>query len=196
MTVHNTPIVKDILHVLAKWILRLLGWKVTGRVDPFAKGVFIGAPHTSNWDFPLMIMAILVWRVDVRWVGKHTLFLGPMGPMMRWFGGIAIDRRAKQNFVEQMSERFIEEDSLYVLIAPEGTRAAAEQWRTGFYYTALNAQVPLVMSFIDYKNKELGIAGLESPSGDAAADIARYHAFYSRKTGKYPQNFSLTLRQD
>ena len=136
-----------------------------------------------------MLMAILIWRLDVNWVGKHTLFKGPLGPIMRWLGGIPIDRRKKQNFVEQMVEHFEKKEHLLLVIAPEGTRKPVERWHTGFYYIAQQANVPIVLSYMDYKNREAGIKSIEVATGEIVDDIKRYQAFYATKTGKNPFNY-------
>ena len=195
-TLFNTPLLSQALHYLAKLIIFLSGWRVDVQPPQSNKGILIGAPHTSNWDFPMMLLAILVWRVEAYWIGKHTLFAGPAGPVMRFLGGIAINRQSSQDFTEQVAKQFHQHENMLLVIAPEGTRAAVDRWRSGFYYMAVKAGVPIVLSFVDYKEKRLGVGSIEIPCGDAAADIKRYHAFYAQKTGKNPANFNKNLTQD
>jgi 1-acyl-sn-glycerol-3-phosphate acyltransferase len=152
------------------------------------KAVIIGAPHTSNWDFPIMLMAVLIMRLPVNWIGKHTLFTRGFGPLMRFLGGIAIDRRQKQNFVSQVADKFSSYDELFIVVAPEGTRKAVQQWRTGFYYMAYSAKVPIVLAYVDYAKKTIGVLSVETPSGDADSDIAHYQRLYKDVVPKNPQN--------
>lgn len=188
-TILTTPIVGTLCRGLAILIVKLTGWRMAEPGPQVRKAILTGAPHTSNWDFVFMLLAILIWRLDLRWIGKHTLFQGPMGPLMRWLGGIAIDRTSTVNFVDQMVARFNQSDELMVVIAPEGTRSPVEHWRSGFYHMAYGANVPIVLTYIDYQKKEIGIMAVETPTGDAEAEIARYQAMFKHKPGKYPYNY-------
>lgn len=195
-TILSTPVITPALRLIAVVCAKLSGWTMTCEKPVVKKAIFIGAPHTSNWDFLVMVMGILIWRIDIHWLGKHTLFIGPLGPIMRWLGGIPIDRGNTRNFVDQMICKFDESQELLLIIAPEGTRSPVERWRSGFYYIAHGAGIPLVLSYIDYASKEIGIEAIEQPSGDFENDMARYHAFYASKTGKNPQNYSSYLKKD
>lgn len=188
-TLLTTPVLAPLCHHIAVLMARLTGWKIVCQQPNLKKAVFIGAPHTSNWDFLVMLMAILIWRLDMRWIGKHTLFIGPFGPLMRWLGGIPLNRQGSTNFVDQMIEHFNNNERLLLVIAPEGTRAPVERWRSGFYHMAHGAGVPIVLSYIDYRKREAGIELIELPSGDAEQDIARYQRIYAQKTGKHPANY-------
>lgn len=189
-TVLTTPVICDVLRLIALFFCKLLGWKLPRKVSDLQKGVMIGAPHTSNWDFMVMLMAVLIWRLDVSWVGKHTLFMGPLGPLMRWLGGVPIDRRSKQNFVQQMVAEFANREHLLLLIAPEGTRSPVEKWRTGFYFIAHEAGVPIIMSYVDYKDREVGIADIVMPTGNAEVEVQKMQDFYATKHGRHPDNYS------
>jgi 1-acyl-sn-glycerol-3-phosphate acyltransferase len=188
-TLLTTPLLAPLLRGVAVLVSRLLGWKLAGKFPDVPKAVIIGAPHTSNWDFLVMLMAILIWRLDVHWIGKHSLFIGPLGPVMRWLGGIPVDRSKSQSLVEQMVKHFQERDRLLLVIAPEGTRKPVERWHTGFYRIARQANVPIVLSFMDYRHKEAGVAGVEVPGDGMKEDIDRYQVFYTTKTGKNPHNY-------
>lgn len=188
-TLLTTPVLAPCLRWLALFLAWLLRWKMPKDIPPLTRAVMIGAPHTSNWDFFVMLMAVLITRYDVSWIGKHTLFRGPFGPIMHWLGGIPIDREKSAGFVRQMVGHFNTRDRLLVVIAPEGTRKPVEKWHTGFYYMALEAGVPIVLTYMDYRKREVGIHAIEMPSGDAEADIRRYQAFYATKTGKIPSNY-------
>ena len=140
-------------------------------------------PHTSNWDFPLGLLTRFASGWPVHWVGKHTLFRGPVGTLFRHWGGIPIDRRQPGGFIDGMVAAFRERDSLMVAIAPEGTRKYVAGWKSGFYRIARAADVPVGLGFIDYGRKRLGIAGYVRLTGDVAADMARIRAAYADMRG-------------
>jgi len=176
-------------HRLANLILKLFGWRAVGSLAGQPKCVIVVAPHTSNWDFPVLMLMAITLRLNVAWMGKHTLFRPPFGPIMRWLGGLPIDRSARHNMVEQAVESFRTHDRLLLAIPPEGTRKRAPYWRSGFYHIALGAQVPIVLAFADYRRKVGGIAGMIMPSGDIDADMALIRDFYSGIIGKRPEQF-------
>jgi len=171
---------------LAAALLTLMGWTVTCTIPSREKYVLVGAPHTSNWDFPLALLAL--WSIGLRfcWVGKHTLFKGPFGPIMRGLGGIPVDRRGQTGFTRDVVELFSRRGQLVLAIAPEGTRSRTEGWKSGFYHIAVAAEVPIALGFIDYPSKRIGIEQLFTPCGDLKADFDRLAAFYHDKTGKHP----------
>lgn len=174
----------------ARWILELLGWTVEARLPPVSRYVVIGAPHTTNWDLPVALLAMPAMGFRGRWVAKHTIFRGPLGPIMRALGGIPVDRRKSQNFVEQVVERMLEEEEFVLVIAPEGTRSRTERWKTGFYYIALGAEVPIALGYVNYPRKRVGVGGWFTPSGDLEADMERIREFYADKVGKRPEKKS------
>ena len=137
------------------------------RTLPHQRCVLIGAPHTSNWDFPLMLMVVLKLELRVFWMGKHTLFPFPFGWLMKWLGGIPIDRSASHNMVSETVRQYAENDELVVLIPPEGTHAkgqAVEEWFLS--HLANNAKVPILLGYVDANKKQAGFADFYSPSGD------------------------------
>lgn len=180
---------------LARWILGLLGWTVEARLPPVPRYVVIAAPHTSNWDLPLALLAMPAMGMRGRWVAKHTLFRGPMGPVMRALGGIPVDRRRRHNFVDQVVERMREAgdagEELVLVITPEGTRSWTPRWKTGFYYIATGADVPIALGYADFARKRVGVGGWFEPSGDLESDMARIGEFYAEKEGKRPEKKSV-----
>lgn len=172
----------------ARWVLRLLGWRVQATLPDVPKYVLIGAPHTSNWDFPYGVLAMWAIGSNFRWIGKHTLFRWPFGSLMRGLGGIPVDRRARHNVIEQMRSVFVREPELVLVITPEGTRRRTEYWKSGFYHIALASQVPIALGYIDYRGKRIGIGPAFMPGGDIERDMAMVRAFYADKIGKYPEN--------
>jgi 1-acyl-sn-glycerol-3-phosphate acyltransferase len=149
--------------------------------------VLIGAPHTSNWDLFYALWLMQAAGVRGRFVGKDSLFRPPLGILMRWWGGVPVNRSLSSNFVQQMIEVFNRMDEFVLMIAPEGTRSQVDYWKTGFYYIALGAQVPIALAYVDYSTRTLGIGPTLYPSGDIQADFVQIKAFYADKKGKYPE---------
>ncbi len=174
---------------LSEAILRLFGWTVDRSHPLPPRYVMIGAPHTSNWDFPVGMLGMWALGVDVHWVGKHTLFAGPLGPIMKGLGGIPVDRRISSNFIDSMTERFASGELSSLSLAPEGTRSLTHAWKTGFYYLAVSAQVPVVLGYLDYADKIVGVGGSFTPTGDIAADLKYVREFYAEKTARYPEKY-------
>lgn len=161
-------------------------WRVEGELPP-AKCVIIAAPHTSNWDMPFMLMAAYVIGFRISWMGKHTLFWGPFGPLMRALRGIPVDRRSPQNLVQQVAARFATSDELVLAVPPEGTRKAVEYWKSGFYQIARAAGVPVVLGFLDFERKVGGLGPVVHLTGDVHADMDRIRAYYRDIRGKHPE---------
>jgi 1-acyl-sn-glycerol-3-phosphate acyltransferase len=176
-------------HWLANVVLKLFGWRAVGSLADQPKCVIVVAPHTSNWDFAVLVLVALALRLKVTWMGKHTLFRPPFGWIMRRLGGLPIDRRMRHNMVDQVIESFRTTNQQVLAIPPEGTRKRAPYWRSGFYYIALGAQVPIAFGFADYRRKVGGIGGVITPSGDIDADMAIIRDFYSEIIGKRPDQF-------
>ena len=178
------------LKIVVAWIgrgcLSLLGWKVIGGPPVGEKYVLIAAPHTSNWDFPLMLLFGMALGFRPSWVGKDTLFRAPFGGLMRALGGIPVDRSSPRNMVEQLGARFQAQANLVLAMPPEGTRGFSPYWKSGFYYVALNAGVPIAPSFLDYGRKQGGIGPLFLPRGNVREDMDTLRAFYADRRGRYP----------
>ena len=176
-------------HWLANKLLKLFGWSAEGSLADHPKCVIVVAPHTSNWDFPVLMLVAVALRLKVTWMGKHTLFRPPFGWIMRRLGGLPINRSARHNMVDQAVASFRVHDRLLLAIPPEGTRMRMPYWRSGFDQIALGAQVPIAFGFADYRRKVGGIGGVIMPSGDVDADMALIRDFYSEIVGKRPDQF-------
>lgn len=187
-TVFNTPLLTPLLRGISSGVLALMGWTAIGKPIQDQRFVLIGAPHTSNWDFPLMLMVVLKLELKLHWMGKHSLFMFPFGGLMRWLGGIPIDRRSHHGIVDQVVAQYQENPQLVVLVPPEGTRKKVQDWKTGFYHIANNAGVPILMGYLDVSRKEAGLADFFYPTGDADTDIKNIRAFYATKKGIRPEN--------
>lgn len=174
--------------VIGWLVYKIIGWKVDGKIPDVPKAMLIVAPHTSNWDFPIGLMCSFLLKRELSWVGKHTLFKGIFGPFFRWLGGIAVDRRSRQNIVEQVVETFKKKTDFILVIAPEGTRKMADHWKSGFYHIALSANVPVLCGYIDYSRRKCGIGPLIHLSGNVEVDLGKIREFYARIKGKFPEN--------
>jgi len=181
---------------IGKLYLKLLGWKLSGQRPPFKKCLLLAAPHTSNWDVPLMLAMSYIYGIRVSWIGKHSLFQGPLGPLMRWLGGVPVDRRARHNAVQQLVDEFNRRDELYLMITPEGTRGRAEYWKSGFYHIAQGASVPIILGLLDYKKKVGGLFEAVYASGDMKADMETFREFYRDASGKFPECFGPVRMQE
>ncbi|MDD3765268.1 MAG: lysophospholipid acyltransferase family protein [Nevskiales bacterium] len=176
---------------LGRTLLRLMGWRVVGAPPDTAKFMVAAAPHTSNMDGLIFLIATFAMGLDLHWAGKHTLFKGPWGPMLRWMGGIGIDRRRPGGMVQQVAEQFGHADALVLVVAPEETRSRAHSWKSGFYRMADIARVPIAMGFMDYALKRVGFGPHFMPCGDFQADLQLMAAFYGQITPKHPERFTL-----
>lgn len=179
-----------------KWLcqqyLKLIGWKTGSVLDPsIKKAVLVAAPHTSNYDYPISLATLYACDVRVRFLGKKSLFKFPLGILMRATGGIAVDRSKHTNMVEAMIKMFKEYDKLILMIPAEGTRGYVEKWKSGFYHTAVGANVPIVMGYLDYGRKMAGFGDLFYPTGDYPKDLEEIQNFYRQFQAKYPEKSSL-----
>ena len=153
-TLFNTPLITPLFYGLSWLWLRLARWEVRGAPPRVSKFVVIAYPHTSNWDMPFTIAICLLHRLRIYWLGKSSLFRGPMGPLMKWLGGIPVNLDRSENLVQQIVDSFNRADELIVLIAPEGNRSYVERWKTGFYHIAAGARVPIALGFLDFGKKQ------------------------------------------
>lgn len=166
--------------------LKAGGWRIAGDWPAhIPKMVLVAAPHTSNWDGVNMLAAAGYYRVPLKWMGKKELTEGPFGGVVRWLGCVPVDRTAKGDLVTETAAHMRAADEMVLAVAPEGTRAKSKGWKTGFYYIAHAAGVPIVMSVLDYGAKRISIAGSVTPSGDYDADIALIKAAYAGARGKF-----------
>ncbi|HSG59900.1 MAG TPA: 1-acyl-sn-glycerol-3-phosphate acyltransferase [Pseudomonadales bacterium] len=180
-TIFTTPVITPLLRGIARLILRLIGWKIEFHNDrlPYKKCVIIGAWHTSNWDFALMLVGVLDAEVQLNWMGKHTIFPKPIAWFMRWLGGIPVNRTRSTNMTSAVASIFDERDELKILLAPEGTRSTeGGTFKSGFYYIAHQAGVPIAMAYIDAERKVVGLDKVMETTGDYDKDLAEILAYY------------------
>ncbi len=171
--------------LIGRAIYRAAGWTFPGSIPDIPKAVIVVAPHTSNWDFVIGAAAMLAMDLDARFLGKHTLFKGPLGAFMRFLGGIPVDRSGGgKGVVEDMVARFQTSDQLVLALAPEGTRKAVTQWKTGFHRIALAADVPIVATALDWGRREIRFREPLPPTEDVAADIEELQQFFAGARGR------------
>jgi len=170
----------------------LLGWKSKLHVEIPKKCVVCVAPHTSNWDFIIGKIFYSSLSGKMHFLMKKEWFFFPFGCIFRAMGGAPVDRkRKKSSLTEQMIERFNEKDEFRLVISPEGTRKKNTQWKTGFYYIALGANVPISLAHIDYEKKEIGLSANFFPTGNIEADMEEIKNYYTDFKGKHPEQFGL-----
>ena len=171
-----------------KFILWIFGWKVTGEIPKgLDKCVMAGAPHTSNWDAFLGICATRIWGVKFNFLIKKEAMFFPAGSILKAMGAIPIDRSKSAGAVDQAVEAFRTHEKFYLGVTPEGTRSYRPEWKKGFYYIAKKAEVPIMLPFVDYKAREVGLGPTIYPSDNIDADIETMKAFFRTKTGRHPE---------
>ncbi len=169
---------------LGRLVLRVMGWRIEGSLPNLSKFVVIAAPHTSNWDFVVGMAATLALDVEAHWIGKHTIFRWPFRRLMTGLGGLPVNRASTTGLVEQIVDRFASSPSLVLGLAPEGTRKKVTKWKSGFYYIAMGAGVPIVCAYFDFEARKVGIGPVVHPTGDYEADLGRITEFYKPIRGK------------
>ena len=176
------------LRQISKFILALWGWKIEGSVPhDLKKYMMIAMPHTSNWDFPLGVLIRSVIKLNINFVGKDTLFKPPFGGIFRYLGGYPVDRSKSTNFVDAVAKLYDENERFALLIAPEGTRKKVKELKTGFYYIALKAKVPIVLMKMDWPNKVITFNKPFDPSGDKEKDFQYLKDEMKGIVGKNPE---------
>ena len=174
--------------LIARISLALGRYRIVGTPPSEPVSVLVAAPHTSNWDFPLMLF--MAWRsgLSPRWLGKKEMFAGPLGFFFRALGGVSVDRGAPGALVADLVARARSEASLVLVIPAEGTRKKSEYWKSGFYRIASEAEIPIALSFVDNATRTGGFGPVFRPSGDVSADMDIIRAFYADKGGVKPEN--------
>lgn len=178
---HPPKLGNGLTRAMGRWLFALMGWHVEGELPNVPKMVAVGAPHTRNFDVMIGLAVILGLGVRINWMAKHTAFQNPFGGIMQRLGGVPINRTARFNVVEQMVQKLQATDKLILAVMPEGSRKRAgipvDEWKTGFYYIALGAGVPILVVYIDNVQKRVVFSPPLIPSGEKAADLARIQKF-------------------
>jgi 1-acyl-sn-glycerol-3-phosphate acyltransferase len=178
-----------ISRALALLALRITGWRIEGEFPNLPQFVVIVAPHTSNWDFFVGVMAMFAIGFRGTFLGKHTLFRWPVGAPMRWLGGVPVDRGSPHNVVQQAIDYFRARPQLILALSPEGTRKKMPAWRTGFWYVAKGADVPIVPAAFDYPARRIRIFAPVFPGDHIDADLARLRSCYDARMAMHPAQY-------
>jgi 1-acyl-sn-glycerol-3-phosphate acyltransferase len=176
--------------LLSKWMFRIAGWKKGPIGEYVPKCVICVAPHTSNWD--LIVGKLLYTSLGRKayFLIKKEWFFFPLNLFFKWIGGIPIDRSKNASVTDQMANELSRRPIFHLAVTPEGTRKMTAEWKRGFYYIALKANVPILLAYIDYLKKEIGVKALFYPTGNADSDISAIRDYYRGVTARHPRNFA------
>jgi len=175
------------MQLFASFLLKILGWNITNKIpSSIKKAVIIVAPHTSLWDTPIGRISFWHMGINTKILIKKEAFIGPFGSLLKVLGGIPVTRSKSTKLTETVANMFNESDSLFITITPEGTRSLVKEWKLGFYYIALAADVPIILGVLDYKNKQGGMMKLYYPTGNIEKDLPEIQSFYKGIEGKNP----------
>ncbi len=172
---------------LARAALAVFGWREDIRWPPVPRCVVIVYPHTSNWDFVVGSLAKAAAGLPAQWIGKHTIFRWPFAGVLRRMGGIPVNRREAAGLVDALVREMKGRPWMWLAMAPEGTRAKADHWKSGFYRLAVEAGVPVGLAFIDWRDRVVGLHAYLRMTGDEEKDLASIREAYAGKVGRWPE---------
>lgn len=173
---------------IVRFIFWIIGWKIDERApEGIKKCVIVVGPHTSNWDFVLGKMAFITYGVTGRFLIKKELFFPPLGWILKAIGGVPVDRKQRNNMTETAVKFFNENETMYLVFSPEGTRSYNPNWKKGFYYIAQKANVPIYICYMDYKRKIGGFHSIFYPTGNVDEDIKYIKGILSEYKGRFPE---------
>lgn len=179
------------LQAIARGVFRITSWTLRDELSSEVEQcVMVGAPHTSAWDFPCALLLGAATDFDFRWVGKQALFRPPFGPLLRALGGVPVVREGNHDYVAQLAALFERNDNIALGITPEGTRSRTSRWKTGFYYIARRARVPIVLGYADYQRRELGFGTKIDSDLPKKQVMKEIREFYDGIVGYHPENYS------
>ena len=190
-TLFSTPLLTPLIRIFSKIILKVIRWRVDGTLPKdHKKYVLIVAPHTSNWDFILFVLAVSVLRLQPSVLIKDSLFVGPLGWFLRYCGAIPVNRKQAGSLVTYISSIYAAQDEFVLIITPEGTRSPNANWKRGFHHVATTAGVPILVVYVDSTRRVIGVEGLMEPSDDIDSDMQTLKTFFDTKKGLKPQNYA------
>jgi 1-acyl-sn-glycerol-3-phosphate acyltransferase len=178
-----------LLRAFGRVAMRAGGWRLEGAIPNLPKLMFVVAPHTSNWDFVIAILAVFAMGLRPTFLGKHTLFRWPLGLLMRWLGGVPVFRHAPRNVVDQTVDHINRVDKVALGLSPEGTRKKLAAWRTGFHYVARGAGIPIVPVALDYSTRTVRFFPIYQPADTVEADVAALGPLFSAGMARYPAQY-------
>jgi len=181
---NSGPPKPSLLRRAALGLLALFGWRTVLVWPPEPRGVIMVYPHTSNWDFVLGMLFRIGHGLRANWIGKTEMFPWPFTGLLKWLGGVPVDRKRSRGFVDALVEEFRRRDWMWVAITPEGTRSRTKRVKSGFHQLAVAADVPVALGYIDYGRRVIGIDTYLRMSGDRDDDMRRIREFYADKRGR------------
>ncbi|QFU76355.1 acyltransferase [Halioglobus maricola] len=182
---------------IARKLLAWMGWTLEGARPVHERYVLIAAPHTSNWDFPMMLLFAAAFDIKIQWMAKDSLFNPFTGWLMRALGGLPIDRKSSNGIVGSMAQTLVKAKELVLVVPAEGTRERVEYWKSGFYHIARQANVPIVPSVLDFGRKRGGFGAGIMPTGNVKLDMDYFRDVYAGASGKFPDKFGpIRLREE
>lgn len=176
--------------------MKLGGWKVSGTPPNEPRMIVIAAPHTSNWDLIYMLAAAYTLGFSINWLGKDSLFKSPLGPVLRHFGGMPVDRSKPNQLTTQLARDINARPTCTLAVPPEGTRGFTDHWKSGFYWIAYEAQIPILLSYLDWSTRQCGVGPAIMPSGNVSADMDQIREFYAGMKGRFPEQTSTIRLRD
>lgn len=180
-------------HAVSRWLgrtaLRAAGWRIEGEIPNLPRLLAVVAPHTSNWDFAVGVAGMFAIGIRVTFLGKDTLFRWPLGPVMRWLGGFPVDRHTPHNVVQQTVELIRRSERVLVGLSPEGTRRKLPAWRTGYYYVARGAGIPIVPIALDYSTRRIRIFPLHHPADSVERDLSELGRLFDARMARHPAQY-------
>ena len=194
-TIHDSFILKYFISPLSKIVLKILGWKIKDEIikEYPSKYVLLVVPHTSAWDFFYALLFIFSKKLRIFVMLKSTAVKPLWAKLFLWLGVVPIDRSKANNTVDQIVEHFGKHKKFAIMIPPAGTRSTVEKWKSGFYYIAKGANIPIILGYGDYKRKDLGILSIFNPTGNIEENIKKIQTIYKKKhiVPKHPENYQL-----
>ncbi len=186
--INNNPFLLEAVKTACYYFAKINGWTFNGKVpSDIKKAVIILAPHTSRWDLIYAMAGYKFFRgIKGSYLAKKELFKFPLKKIYEETGGIPVDRSQSKDLVQKITELFNKRPIFYLTLAPEGTRGKTNTWKSGFYNIAKSADVPILMAYVDYGKKEIGIGGVVYPSGNKKKDFKKIESFYKKITPKHP----------
>jgi 1-acyl-sn-glycerol-3-phosphate acyltransferase len=173
---------------IASYLLKMFGWKIDDHApEGVKKCVIVVGPHTSNWDFVIGRLAFVHFGIKGKYLIKKELFFFPLGLILKAIGGIPVDRKKNNNMTEYAASLFQENEELFLVFTPEGTRKYNPNWKKGFYYIAMRAKVPIYICYMDYERKIGGFHSLFEPTGNVDEDIAYIKSIMGQYKGRFPE---------
>lgn len=180
-----------VLRAIGRGALRFLGWRVTGELPPVPRFIAIVAPHTSNWDFVVGVFVMFALDLRIVWLGKDSLFVGPLGALLRALGGRPVKRDVHEGVVAHIAETLMAEPRFILALAPEGTRTRVASWRTGYYRIAEATGAPILPVWLDWSRHEAGLGTLHVATGAIDADVAALQRLYRAEMGRFPSKYGV-----